>query len=91
MDTTRRALRQGWRALRGSAVCVLAYYAIANASAWTLDQAPARRFVPAAGLIGCVAVGASLQLASVLAGAGVLGAGTALWVVRRRPASGHRA
>ena len=74
-----------------SAVCVLAYYAIANASAWTLGRAPARRFVPAAGLIGCVAVGASLPLASVLAGAGVLAAGTALWVVRRRPTSGHRA
>ena len=74
-----------------SAVCVLAYYAIANASAWTLGRAPARRFVPAAGLIGCVAVGASLPPTSVLAGAGVLAAGTALWVVRRRPTSGHRA
>jgi APA family basic amino acid/polyamine antiporter len=73
-----------------SAVCVLAYYAIANASAWTLDQSPTRRIVPAAGVVGCVAVGASLPAGSVVAGVAVLVAGAASWLVRRRAGAGSR-
>ncbi|WP_234788752.1 APC family permease [Mycolicibacterium iranicum] len=47
---------------------VLLYYAIANASAWTLGA----RFVPAVGLIGCLTLAFTLPLTSVLAGAVVV-------------------
>jgi APA family basic amino acid/polyamine antiporter len=67
-----------------SSVCVLAYYAVANASAWTLSAAVSRRLVPALGLVGCVAVGVALPDASVLAGAVVLAVGAVLWVLRGR-------
>jgi amino acid transporter len=39
---------------------VLAYYAIANASAWTLRSAPASRVVPALGLLGCMTLAFAL-------------------------------
>lgn len=39
---------------------VLAYYAVANASAWTLSSAPASRVVPALGLLGCVTLAFAL-------------------------------
>ncbi|MFE5404281.1 APC family permease, partial [Streptomyces sp. NPDC056580] len=35
---------------------VLAYYAVANASAWTLSPAPRTRVLPAIGLAGCAAL-----------------------------------
>ncbi|MDN5380652.1 APC family permease [Streptomyces sp. LB8] len=66
---------------------VLVYYAVANASAWTLDASPARRVVPAAGLVGCAALAFALPWVSVAAGAGVLAAGTAVYGVRRRTAA----
>nr|WP_260757913.1 amino acid permease [Mycobacterium sp. SMC-8] len=47
---------------------VLLYYAIANASAWTLGH----RLVPAVGLAGCLALAFTLPPASVLAGAVVV-------------------
>ncbi len=47
---------------------VLLYYAIANASAWTLGA----RIVPAIGLIGCLTLAFTLPLTSVLAGAAVV-------------------
>ncbi|MFG1606410.1 APC family permease [Actinoplanes sp. NPDC049265] len=64
---------------------VLAYYAIANASAWTLG----RRVVPAAGLLGCAMLAFALPLSSVIAGAAVLALGATLYGVRRgfRPAT----
>ncbi|MCF3135856.1 APC family permease, partial [Streptomyces olivochromogenes] len=39
---------------------VLAYYAVANASAWTLSPAPLRRAVPVVGLLGCVTLAFAL-------------------------------
>lgn len=56
---------------------VLVYYAIANASAWTLTRAERRPplIVPAVGLAGCLVLAATLPASSVLAGAGVLGLG----------------
>src|SRR4051794_19389840 len=53
---------------------VLAYYAIANASAATLTTAERRppRWLPPLGLLGCVVLAGSLPLVSVLSGAGVL-------------------
>jgi APA family basic amino acid/polyamine antiporter len=62
---------------------VLAYYAIANASAWTLSPAPASRVVPAVGLLGCVTLAFALPGVSVGVGAGVLGLGVVAYGVRR--------
>ncbi|MFE2039462.1 APC family permease [Streptomyces sp. NPDC059477] len=63
---------------------VLAYYAIANASAWTLDPAPRHRLVPAAGLLGCAVLAFALPVGSVVAGVGVLVVGVVAYGVRGR-------
>ncbi|MDQ0380179.1 amino acid transporter [Amycolatopsis thermophila] len=64
-----------------SSFAVLTYYAIANASAWTLG----RRVVPVVGLAGCVVLAFSLPPASVISGCVVLaGGGRLLQLVRRR-------
>ena len=73
-----------------SSVCVLAYYAIANASAWTLQRSWRSRLVPALGLMGCVAVGLALPVASVAAGLAVLSTGVVVWALRPRAASDLR-
>ncbi|WP_216589282.1 APC family permease [Streptomyces brasiliscabiei] len=62
---------------------VLAYYAVANASAWTLGSAPAARVVPAVGLVGCAVLAFALPVSSVGAGAAVLAVGAAAYGVRR--------
>ncbi|WP_276320523.1 APC family permease [Amycolatopsis suaedae] len=69
-----------------SSFAVLAYYAIANASAWTLTRHEGRppRIVPAVGLLGCVVLAFSLPGGSVLAGSAVLALGAGVWIVRRR-------
>lgn len=68
---------------------VLVYYAVANASAWTLSPAPAARIVPSVGLAGCVLLAFALPGASVAVGAAVLGVGAAVYGVRRwRAATG---
>jgi APA family basic amino acid/polyamine antiporter len=72
------------QAIGFSSVCVLAYYAIANASAWTLGPSVRSRVVPALGLVGCVTVGLALPVSSVVAGVAVLAAGVALWLLRFR-------
>jgi APA family basic amino acid/polyamine antiporter len=61
---------------------VLAYYAVANASAWTLSAAPAARGVPVVGLVGCVALAFALPGVSVIVGATVLAVGAAAYGVR---------
>ncbi|MCD9876188.1 APC family permease [Streptomyces guryensis] len=66
---------------------VLAYYAVANASAWTLSPAPTARALPAVGLLGCVVLAFSLPVVSVVAGAGVLAVGLGAYGVRRRVAA----
>ncbi|MYV45873.1 APC family permease [Streptomyces sp. SID2888] len=63
---------------------VLVYYAIANASAWTLSSAPASRVVPVVGLLGCVVLACALPGVSVGVGTGVLCVGAAAYDVRRR-------
>ncbi|MBE1533131.1 APC family permease [Actinomadura algeriensis] len=64
---------------------VLMYYAVANASAWTLAPSEGRppRVVPAVGLAGCVVLAFALPVAAMAAGAGVLVAGAAWYGVRR--------
>ncbi|MEU7642957.1 APC family permease [Streptomyces sp. NPDC039016] len=69
---------------------VLVYYAIANASAWTLTPAEGRpaRIIPAVGLTGCLVLAFALPLTSVAAGAAVLAVGAAVYAVRRTPSRG---
>jgi basic amino acid/polyamine antiporter, APA family len=68
-----------------SSFCVLTYYAIANASAWTLPPEQRRwpRLLSIAGVIGCATLALTLPAASALIGAGVLVAGALIWVARR--------
>ncbi|GLV80327.1 amino acid transporter [Streptomyces lavendulae subsp. lavendulae] len=67
---------------------VLAYYAIANASAWTLGSAVKGRAVAAVGLSGCVLLACALPLVSTVTGAAVLALGALSYGVRRRSFSG---
>lgn len=64
---------------------VLAYYAIANASAWTLTRGEGRppRMVPAIGLAGCLVLAFALPLAAVLTGVAVLALGCIAYALRR--------
>jgi APA family basic amino acid/polyamine antiporter len=64
---------------------VLAYYAIANASALTLGRDEGRPpvVVPVVGLVGCVLLAAALPVASVVSGAAVLAVGGVVYGVRR--------
>ncbi|TDC83203.1 APC family permease [Actinomadura sp. 7K507] len=64
---------------------VLVYYAIANASAWTLtpDEGRPARLVPAVGLAGCLVLAFALPLSSVVTGAAVLAVGAAVYALRR--------
>ncbi|UGQ11988.1 amino acid permease [Yinghuangia sp. ASG 101] len=64
---------------------VLAYYAVANASAWTLtrDEGRPPRAVPVVGGVGCVVLAFALPTASVLWGAVVLALGAAAYGARR--------
>ncbi|QGV79113.1 APC family permease [Streptomyces ficellus] len=59
---------------------VLVYYAVANASAWTLGSG---RVLAVAGLAGCLALAFALPVSSVLAGTAVLAAGAVMYAVRR--------
>ncbi|MBT2506402.1 amino acid permease [Streptomyces sp. ISL-98] len=61
---------------------VLVYYAIANASAWTLGSVRVR-VLAVGGLVGCVALALALPVSSVVAGAGVLAVGAGAYGVRR--------
>jgi basic amino acid/polyamine antiporter, APA family len=67
-----------------SSFTVLAYYAIANASALTLPGPVRSRVLPVTGLAGCVLLAANLPAPSVAAGAAVLAAGAGVWLVRAR-------
>ncbi|MFE6132563.1 APC family permease [Streptomyces sp. NPDC056437] len=64
---------------------VLVYYAVANASAWTLTPGEKRppRIVPAVGLAGCLLLAFTLPAASVAWGTVVLAAGIAAYGIRR--------
>lgn len=68
-----------------SSFAVLTYYAIANASAFTLrpeERRPAR-VIPVVGVVGCVVLAFALPVSSVIAGAAVLGIGIVVDVIRR--------
>ncbi|MET9603915.1 amino acid permease [Streptomyces sp. NPDC006512] len=63
---------------------VLAYYAIANASAWTLGSGVKGRAVAAVGLSGCVVLACALPLGAAVSGAAVLALGALAYGVRSR-------
>ncbi|PWK89535.1 amino acid/polyamine/organocation transporter (APC superfamily) [Lentzea atacamensis] len=67
-----------------SSFAVLAYYAVANASALTLTPGEGRppAIVPVVGFLGCVVLAVTLPITSVLAGSAVLVLGAAIWGVR---------
>jgi APA family basic amino acid/polyamine antiporter len=68
-----------------SSFAVLVYYAIANASAWTLSATEGRppRAVPVLGLAGCLLLAFTLPVSSVIVGAGVLLVGAAAYGGRK--------
>jgi basic amino acid/polyamine antiporter, APA family len=69
-----------------SSFAILIYYAIANASAVKLVDGTRRtpRALALLGLFSCLLVAMTLPSLSVLAGAGVLGAGALVYALRRR-------
>ncbi|MET8126472.1 APC family permease [Streptomyces sp. NPDC005231] len=71
---------------------VLAYYAVANAAAWTLTPGEGRppRLVPLVGLAGCGALAFALPVVSVISGAAVLVLGAAVYGVRKATVNGFR-
>lgn len=74
-----------------SSFAVLIYYAVANASAFTLRREEGRpaRLIPIVGVIGCVVLAFALPVSSVISGAAVLVLGIAVYGLRRGVAS-HR-
>jgi APA family basic amino acid/polyamine antiporter len=66
-----------------SAFAILGYYAIANASAYTLSGADRRwpRWLCVAGIVGCAVLACSLPWESILAGSVLLATGVAAWAV----------
>jgi APA family basic amino acid/polyamine antiporter len=64
-----------------SSFAVLSYYAVTNASAWTLTREEGRppRLVPVVGLAGCVIIAFALPLASILSGLAILAVGAAAY------------
>ncbi|MFD8741697.1 APC family permease [Streptomyces sp. NPDC059616] len=64
---------------------VLAYYAIANASAWSLTEEEGRpnRLIPVIGLAGCAALAFALPVSTVVSGTAVLVLGAALYGLRK--------
>ncbi|MFE9803816.1 APC family permease [Streptomyces goshikiensis] len=71
-------------AISFSSFGVLAYYAVANAAAFTLTRAEGRppRAVPVLGLAGCAVLGLALPATSVISGTAVLTVGAAVYGVR---------
>jgi basic amino acid/polyamine antiporter, APA family len=67
-----------------SSFAVLTYYAVANASAFTLEAAQRRwpRWLAVAGLLGCMVLAFSLPVASVAGGSLLLVAGAVVFWIR---------
>lgn len=74
-----------------SSFAVLAYYALANASAWTLPAAERRwpRWLAGLGVGLCALLAVTLPWAAVLGGAGLLAVGSLAW--RLSPGAGRPA
>lgn len=67
-----------------SSFAVLAYYAVANAAAWTLEPDDRRwpRWMAGLGLVGCLVLATTLPVASVGAGSAVLVVGVLVYAAR---------
>ncbi len=67
-----------------SSFCVLFYYAVTNAAAWTLSATQRRwpRGLSGIGFIGCVTLAVTLPGASVIGGFCVLASGIVVWRIR---------
>lgn len=66
------------QAIGFSSFAVLLYYAIANASAWTLGA----RIIPAIGLAGCLLLAFTLPVSAVIVGSGVVAVGIVAYGLR---------
>ena len=69
-----------------SSFAVLTYYAIANASAWTLGPRERRwpRWLAGFGLLGCAILAVTLPIEAVVGGGLLLIAGSVIWYATRR-------
>jgi len=67
-----------------SSCTVLVYYAVTNASAWTLGTG---RIIAGIGLAGCLVLAASVPWQSLAAGAAVLAVGVVAWRISLRATS----
>lgn len=74
-----------------SSFCVLTYYAIANAAAWTLPPEDRRwpRGLAVAGFVGCVTLAGTVPASAAVSGVVVLAVGAAIWAIRRARRSGE--
>jgi APA family basic amino acid/polyamine antiporter len=68
-----------------SSFAVLGYYAIANASSYTLPRSERRwpRAYSVLGIVGCVVLAVSLPWESIAGGAILLAAGALVWLATR--------
>jgi basic amino acid/polyamine antiporter, APA family len=75
-----------------SSFAVLTYYALANASAWTLGREERRwpRWLAALGVVLCVVLAFTLPAIAVLGGLGLLAAGSLAWLPTRRDRAARR-
>ena len=73
-----------------SSFAVLAYYALANAAAWTLGPEERRwpRWLAALGVALCALLAATLPSVAVLGGLALLATGSLGWLATRSPRSG---
>ncbi len=67
-----------------SSFCVLLYYAITNAAAWTLPTGWMHRVIPGVGLVGCLALAFNLTMPTIGAGCAVVGIGVISFLIRTR-------
>ncbi|CAN5356209.1 APC family permease [soil metagenome] len=75
-----------------SSFAVLTYYALANASAWTLpaDERRWPRWLAGLGVVLCALLAFTLPLIAVTGGVALLAAGSLVWLVTGRRSSGRR-
>lgn len=74
-----------------SSFAVLSYYAITNASAWTLSRAERKwpRALAALGALGCVTLVFTLPIRSIVAGSSVVAVGALVFLSQRRERGGE--
>ena len=75
-----------------SSFAVLTYYAVANASAFTLSQAERRwpRWLAVCGVAGCAILAVSLPVSAVIGGSGLLITGAVVFIFRAKRGHGTR-